>query len=124
MSHLKYFIYKSKIGYLTISQEEDSITGVEFGKVPHSGGLEEKTPLISEAVKQIGEYLDGDRRDFHLPIKPSGTQFQMMVWDALKEIPYGETRSYKDIAERIQKPKAYRAVGNANNKNPISIIIP
>ena len=121
---MKYFSYKSKIGYLTISEEEGAITGVEFGKVLHSGGVEEETPLIEKAIKQIGEYLEGSRRDFQLPIQPSGTPFQMKVWNALKGIPYGETRSYKDIAESIEKPKAYRAVGNANNRNPISIIIP
>lgn len=121
---MKYFSYKSKVGYLTISEEKGCIIGVEFGRITHGEGLEEETPLIRQAIGQIREYLDGGRRDFQLPIHQSGTQFQMKVWDALKEIPYGETRSYKDIAESIENPKAYRAVGNANNKNPISIIIP
>lgn len=121
---MKYFSYMSQVGYLTISENEETITGVEFGKVPHSEGLEEETPLLSEAMRQIREYLGGGRKDFQLPLHISGTEFQMKVWNALKEVPYGETRSYKDIAEMIDNPKAYRAVGNANNKNPISIIIP
>ena len=119
-----YFSYNTKIGYLTIIEREDSIIGVEFGRLSHPEGLEEETPLLKEAIQQIREYLEGSRRDFQLPISLSGTPFQIKVWNALKEIPYGETRSYKYIAESIEKPKAYRAVGNANNKNPISIIIP
>ncbi|NLX63372.1 MAG: methylated-DNA--[protein]-cysteine S-methyltransferase [Clostridiaceae bacterium] len=84
----------------------------------------EETALIRKASRQIDEYLKGDRKIFDLPIFAVGTPFQQMVWEALKTIPYGETRSYKDIAVQIGKAKACRAVGMANNRNPIAIIIP
>lgn len=72
----------------------------------------------------MDEYLKGERKEFNLPLKAEGTKFQMSVWEALTHIPYGETRSYKDIAAAINNEKAVRAVGNANNKNPIPIFIP
>ena len=84
----------------------------------------QETPLLREAAKQIGEYFSGTRKAFDLPLSYHGTPFQMADWGALLTIPYGETRSYRDIAEQIGNPKAYRAVGMANNRNPIGIIIP
>ena len=82
------------------------------------------TPLLKEAFRQLDEYLDGKRQGFDLPLAPQGTPFQQKVWQALQTIPYGETRSYKQIAEQIGNPLGCRAVGMANNKNPIGIIIP
>ena len=76
------------------------------------------------AQTQLEEYFSGERKEFDLPIKLDGTPFQVSVWEALQRIPYGETRSYRDIAEEIGNPNSYRAVGLANNKNPISVIIP
>ncbi len=89
----------------------------------YSANLNE-TPLIREAAKQLKEYLSGKRKTFDLSLDPEGTPFQKAVWKTLTGIPYGETRTYKDIAERIGNPKACRAVGMANNKNPIAILIP
>ncbi len=83
-----------------------------------------ETPLIQEAAKQLKEYLKGKRKAFDLPLAPEGTPFQKAVWQALTGIPYGETRTYREIAETAGKPKACRAVGMANNKNPIAILIP
>ena len=83
-----------------------------------------ETETLSEAYKQLTEYLDGSRTGFDLPINPSGTSFQQQVWCELLNIPYGETRSYKDIALLLGNEKSSRAVGSANNKNPIPIIIP
>ena len=83
-----------------------------------------ETPLNKEAATQIKEYLKGSRKDFDLPLKPEGTDFQLRVWQALLAIPYGETRSYQEIAEQAGNIKACRAVGLANNRNPIAIIIP
>lgn len=83
-----------------------------------------ETGIIKEAARQLQEYLDGNRTSFELPLNPQGTEFQKNVWKALCQIPYGETRSYKQVAEAIGNPKAPRAVGMANNKNPIMIIIP
>jgi O-6-methylguanine DNA methyltransferase len=76
------------------------------------------------AAKQILEYLDGKRLEFDLEIDPLGTPFQRKVWNALLEIPYGETRSYRDIAARIDRPNAVRAVGTANGSNPLSLVVP
>lgn len=80
--------------------------------------------LAETAASQIREYLEGKRREFTLPLAPQGTLFQQRVWEALRTIPYGETRCYAEIAEMIGNPKACRAVGMANNRNPIMILIP
>ncbi len=77
-----------------------------------------------EAVRQLGEYFDGERKEFSLPLQFNGTPFQKKVWTTLEKIPYGETRSYEWVAEKIGKPKAVRAVGNAVGANPLPIIIP
>ncbi|MDR1241152.1 MAG: methylated-DNA--[protein]-cysteine S-methyltransferase [Oscillospiraceae bacterium] len=86
--------------------------------------IEEETPLILETSKQLREYFCGKRKSFDIPLSTKGTPFQTKVWNALKLIPYGKTQTYKEIATIINSPKACRAVGMANNKNPISIIIP
>lgn len=83
-----------------------------------------QTPLLREAVRQLHAYLAGRLHTFHLPLAPHGTPFQQNVWAALCTIPYGETRSYKQVAEMLGNPKACRAVGMANNRNPIAVIIP
>lgn len=82
------------------------------------------TKLLREAAQQLEAWLTGQSRSFDLPLSPEGTPFQREVWQALRSIPYGETRSYKDVAAAIGRPRAYRAVGNANNRNPLPIIIP
>ena len=82
------------------------------------------TELIKRAKKQLFEYFEGKRKNFDLPLLKEGTPFQISVWSALEKIPYGETRSYKDIAIAIDNPKAVRAVGMANNRNKIAIFIP
>ena len=84
----------------------------------------QETTLIKEAYFQLTEYLKGERKTFDLPLNPHGTEFQKRVWKALCEIPYGETRTYKQIAEAIGNPKAVRAVGMANNRNPLLIVVP
>ncbi|MEG0565100.1 MAG: methylated-DNA--[protein]-cysteine S-methyltransferase [Hungatella sp.] len=102
--------WKSKPGVLPSSVE--------------SGGCRRDTPLLLEARKQLQEYDIGERRHFDLPLLPAGTEFQKQVWDALCSIPYGETRSYKEIAEQVGNPHGCRAVGMANHHNPIAIVIP
>jgi len=84
----------------------------------------QRDEIIERAVAQFDEYFSGERRMFDIPIQPGGTPFQQNVWEKLLSIPYGETRSYKQVAQMACSPKAYRAVGMANNKNPIMIIIP
>lgn len=86
--------------------------------------LLQTTELLSMATIQLDEYFQGKRTTFSLPFKLTGTPFQLAVWKELQNIPYGQTTSYKEIAQKINKPKAYRAVGVANNKNPLPIIIP
>ncbi|NMR96163.1 methylated-DNA--[protein]-cysteine S-methyltransferase, partial [Vibrio parahaemolyticus] len=84
----------------------------------------EVTPLIKKTVNELEEYFNGDRKMFTIPIGLSGTEFQTKVWNELLKIPFGETKTYREIAKSIGNDKAYRAVGGANNKNPIPIIVP
>jgi len=119
-----YFTYSLKKIKVLITEENNAITGVYFGADIPSGFVKAETPLIKKAAAQIEEYLNGKRRKFSLPLSMHGTEFQMDVWRALQSIPYGETRSYKEIAELVHRPKAVRAVGMANHRNPISIIVP
>jgi methylated-DNA-[protein]-cysteine S-methyltransferase len=113
------------IGRLYISDDGENITGISTDDISATmKAVYKKTDLISEAIKQLDEYFKGVRKVFELPLRPQGTDFQKKVWDALQLISYGETRSYKDIAEMIKEPKACRAVGGACNRNPIMIVIP
>jgi methylated-DNA-[protein]-cysteine S-methyltransferase len=119
-----YFVYSLKKIKILITEENNAITGVFFGAEIPAGFVKAETPLIKKAATQIEEYLNGKRKKFSLPLAMHGTEFQMDVWRALQTIPYGETRSYKEIAELVHRPKAVRAVGMANHRNPISIIVP
>lgn len=119
------FIYQTVLGKIGITENGTAITSLFFCEDSHPLDRNmEETPLLKEAAKQLEEYFMGKRKAFTLPLAPSGTEFQQKVWQALQTIPYGETRSYKQIAELIGNPKASRAVGMANNKNPIAIVIP
>jgi len=114
--------YKSPIGLLEIQIDQKKLRSLKFQEVKRY--QEEKTPLLLEVKKQLNEYFKGMRKEFELPLKLVGTDFQKKVWKQLKEIPYGDTFSYKEVAESISNDKAYRAVGNANNRNRIPIVIP
>ena len=113
----------SPIGILSIACENDFLTDVVFG-ADFPDGIKGDSPLLDNAVSQLNEYFAGTRKTFDLPLYFKGTEFQKRVWHELSKIPYGETISYKDLAERTGNIKACRAVGMANNKNPIPIIIP
>lgn len=115
----------SPIGVLGIAEENGQITDVFFGrdKAP-IGTLETVTPILQRAMNELREYFEGTRREFSIPLDPHGTEFQRSVWNALLTIPYGETRSYGQIAAQIGSPDASRAVGTANHNNPVSIFIP
>ena len=115
-------IYSSTFGDILIESNGKAITKVKL--VDNKDVTPAPDTLTKKAAKQLDEYFSGKRKVFDLPLDPQGTEFQRSVWRALKEIPYGETRSYKQIANAIGNPKACRAVGMANNKNPIWIIIP
>ncbi len=151
---MKYFdYYSSPLGILLLTEENEKITRLELSEkklgaadcpiAPNAGAAsccirtvrqqetspidsaeQKNTPLIALAKSQLEEYFQGVRQTFDLPLQPAGTPFQKKVWEALCTIPYGETRSYKEIALRIQNPRGCRAVGMANNRNPIMIVIP
>lgn len=104
---------------VTIIHCGNAITEVHFGS-----GEQIASPLAETAAAQLREYTEGQRTKFDLPLAPKGTDFQLAVWEALLQIPYGQTRSYGEIAEMIGKPKAARAVGLACNRNPLPILIP
>ena len=114
--------FPSPLGLLRIGEEEGSIT--EIAVAEEKNGIETETPLLQEAKDQLAEYFIGKRQEFTLPLAPKGTDFQKKVWQALQEIPYGETRSYQDIAKILGNPLAVRAVGGANHQNPILLLIP
>ena len=116
-------IVPSPVGPLTLTQEDQALTGLHFGEHPQQGA-EDPTPLLEEAARQLEEYFAGQRKEFSLPLAPKGTEFQLRVWQALLQIPYGETRSYGELAAMVGNPKACRAVGGANHRNPLSILIP
>ena len=114
--------YQTKIGRIKIAQEGDAI--VEINVTDSEKESERETPLIKKTIKELKEYLEGKRKIFDIPIDTQGTEFQEKVWNALLEIPYGETKSYEDIAKMVGCPKGARAVGMANHNNKIIIIIP
>jgi methylated-DNA-[protein]-cysteine S-methyltransferase len=124
-----YYSYAdSPIGPLLLSGERDVLQGLFFSTGKKARGADTSWERYDEPFrrvkKQLAEYFDGKRRSFDVSLRPEGTKFQLAVLDALLEIPYGETRSYGQIAERIGNPKAVRAVGSANGSNPIAVIIP
>ncbi len=120
----KIFFYENTpVGKLCIGERNGAITRVTWQQLPKEWVLEE-TELIQKCKQELDEFFEGKRKTFNLPLAPEGTAFQKKVWDALREIPYGQTRTYKDIAIAVDSPKGFRAVGMANNKNPIAIIVP
>jgi len=116
------YIYDTEIGKIEITEESEIIIGINFNV--DTNIKKQETKLIRNTYLQIKEYLEGKLEEFDIPIKLNGTEFQKKVWRELLEIPYGETRSYKQIAEKIGNHKACRAVGMANHNNPIAIIVP
>ncbi len=118
-----YAVYKTNFGLIKVSYEEDNVVYLKKLKEdPKDYG--EKTKFTNEVINQLNQYFKGERKTFDFKYKLSGTEFQMKVWKALCTIPYGETRTYKEIATIVGNEKASRAVGMANNKNPITIAVP
>lgn len=115
---MPYLSLSSPLGPLTVFEDETAVVAVEFGRAP--GG--EETPLLDEARRQLDAYFDGRLRDFSLPLAAAGSAFQRAVWAAISAIPYGETRTYGDLALRLGS--AARAIGGACGRNPIPIIVP
>ncbi|NOL51272.1 methylated-DNA--[protein]-cysteine S-methyltransferase [Pelistega suis] len=122
MSTVNFAIYPFPFGFLRIDYEGDTTTF--FDKVDQPEYHGQRTEWSDKAYQELIDYLEGKRKDFSFKYKLNGTDFQQKVWRALSEIPYGETRTYKEIAIAIGQPNATRAVGNANNKNPMIVVIP
>jgi len=125
---MKYHYCSSPIGALLLAGDESGLVFIGFpegkGRIePESDWIQDDSPFRT-ATKQLAEYFTGSRAVFDLPLHPHGTRFQLDVLSALRSIPYGETRSYADIARQIGRPKAVRAVGAANGRNPLPIVIP
>lgn len=124
-----YYCYlDTPIGELLLAGDADGLSMIGFPKgsmrrEPQRNWIFNEKPL-AEACRQLGEYFAGERREFDLPLKLAGTEFQVSVLEALQKIPYGETVSYGEIAKRIGRPRAVRAVGAANGRNPIPIVVP
>ena len=111
----------SEIGMICVEDNGERLISVQLCKSAENSNL---SALTKRTIDQLKEYFGGARKSFDLPLEMNGTEFQLKVWNELCNIPYGEIRSYKDIAEKIGNPKAVRAVGGANHKNKLMIIVP
>ena len=119
----------SPVGPLRLAASEDGLCLIEFPDPRHpwradAGWRDGDSDVLAETRRQLDDYFAGTRRDFDLPLAPRGTPFQLGVWRALATIPYGTTISYRELAERIGQPSAMRAVGAANGRNPLPIVVP
>jgi methylated-DNA-[protein]-cysteine S-methyltransferase len=128
MTTRSYTWFQSPVGPLLLAGSRQALNYVSFSRGKHALAVDPAwtldRSLFYDAIRQLREYFAGERKAFSLTLSPEGTDFQQAVWSELQKIPYGETISYKQLAERIGKPKAVRAVGAANGANPIPIIIP
>ena len=129
--NLAYHDFDTPIGTLRVVGDDVGIERIDLPKSaanapdPEWGERRRALPRpLREAKRQLLEYFEGERRDFDLPLSPAGTAFQRRVWDELRRIPYGETISYGELARRIGRPTASRAVGAANGRNPLAIVVP
>ncbi|MDR0864436.1 MAG: methylated-DNA--[protein]-cysteine S-methyltransferase [Candidatus Symbiothrix sp.] len=116
--------YHSPAGTWEINAHQGAVTKIALCEAGKTDAESSNDPVIQQAIRQLSEYFAGKRQSFELPLSISGTAFQEKVWDALQQIPYGETISYAQLAQAVGNPKACRAVGSANGKNPIAIVIP
>ena len=112
------------VGPLLLTAEDGALTGLYFGAKPVPGERDDADPFLRSVADQLGAYFAGRLRDFDVPLAPRGTPFQLSVWERLRLIPYGTTTTYGALARDLGNPNACRAVGLANGRNPISIIVP
>ena len=129
METLFYWRASSPVGPLFLAASTKGLVRLEFdGRVqklnPRTIQLQESKSALAPYIRELNDYFAGERREFSFPLDLRGTEFQLACWHALLEIPYGETRSYRDLAEAIGHPHAYRAVGMSNNRNPVAIVVP
>jgi methylated-DNA-[protein]-cysteine S-methyltransferase len=121
---IRYKILETPLGPLRLVSNGEALTRIEFPGQHDTDGEAGNDEVLELCERQLREYFAGERQEFDLPLAAGGTQFQQQVWSALQAIPFGERRSYRDIAEGIGNAKAVRAVGAANGKNPIPIVVP
>jgi len=125
-------VVESPLGPLTLTANAAGICGLDFGATPKSGNVvatpnsdcEQAQAWLAQLNQELVEYFDGQRRQFNVPLVPHGTAFQQQVWQALTTIPFGTTESYRWLAESVSRPRGFQAVGQANGRNPIAIVIP
>jgi methylated-DNA-[protein]-cysteine S-methyltransferase len=118
-------VHDSPIGPLTLVSDGDCLVGLHFaGWAPLFTTVRRSDEVLLETARQLGAYFAGQLESFDIPLKPAGTPFQLRVWSALRDIPFGETRTYGQLASAIGDPSAMRAVGAANGRNPIAIVVP
>ena len=120
---LSFYTYATPLGRITLQSDEAGITRLAFGADVLEGTRVSNT-VMNRCASQMQEYLAGKRQAFDVPLSIHGSDFQLSVWSEIAKIPYGEQATYSQIAERIGKPSAYRAVGSAANKNPLPILVP
>lgn len=126
---IAYCLLDSPIGPLTLAADDSGLRVVEFPENRHPAKrdmswVEAEHPVLAETRRQLGEYFAGHRQVFDLPLAPRGTPFQLEVWQALARIPHGQTWSYGQLASHLGRPQAMRAVGAANGRNPLPIVLP
>ena len=121
---MEFLLFETHLGCMALGEEEGHITRLYLPNPPTPRLMPHETPLLSRAREQLLEYLAGERKKFDLPLAPQGTPFQQKVWAALRAIPYGQVCSYKDLARSAGCPRGFQAVGQANRRNPIPILIP
>lgn len=109
------------LGGISLEAGAKGLRAIRFGERMNA---DVPGPLVLAAERQLREYFKGERRDFDLPLDPTGTPFQLAVWGVLTRIPYGRTCSYRDIAIAVNRPKGFQAIGQANTRNPIPIVVP
>ncbi len=119
---MRYFVFKSPLGDICISERDGKILSIEFSRCVKSPSL--PSSLLREVALQLDEYFEGSRRTFDFPVLLEGTPFQLEVWKVTRNIPYGKTKTYGEIAKLVGRKKAYRAVGNALNANKLVLFIP
>jgi methylated-DNA-[protein]-cysteine S-methyltransferase len=117
-------VIASPVGALTLRSAAGALIAIEFGAAPKVGRAAPAGPVLLEAGEQLDAYFAGERREFTLPLRLAGTPFELAVWEALRHIPYGETVSYGRLAAGLGRPGAARAVGRANARNPLPIVVP
>ena len=135
-THRATLVVPSSVGPLTLTAEEGVLVAIDFGAPADCADAAYADPadgaapappadsVLAEATRQLSAYFAGELRQFDLRLRPSGTPFQLTVWQALRRIPYGETVTYGELARGIGRPTAARAVGSANHHNPLPIIVP